>query len=44
LIGPKPSIIKPTLDKLFARKWKEGGIPAMWDEKATGRIAELLIK
>lgn len=43
LIGTNPSAIKPTLDKLFAGKWKEGGIPEMWDGKAAGRIVEILL-
>lgn len=36
LIGTNPSAIKPTLDKLFAGKWNEGGIQEMWDGKQRG--------
>jgi len=43
LIGTNPEAIKPTLDKLFAGKWKEGGIPELWDGRAAERIVEKLI-
>jgi UDP-N-acetylglucosamine 2-epimerase (non-hydrolysing) len=42
LIGTNPSAIKPTLDKLFAGKWKKGGIPPLWDGKAAKRIVKQL--
>lgn len=44
LIGTHPSAIKPTLDKLFANKWKIGKIPELWDGKAADRIIEFFIK
>lgn len=43
LIGTNPSNIKPVLDKLFAGKWKKGGIPELWDGKAAERIVEHII-
>lgn len=42
LIGTNPSNIKPALDKLFAGKWKKGGIPPLWDGKAAERIVNVL--
>ena len=42
LIGTNPSNIKPALDKLFAGKWKKGGIPKLWDGKAAERIVDVL--
>ena len=43
LIGTNPMAIKPALDKLFAGKWKKGGIPELWDGKAAERIVHCLI-
>jgi UDP-N-acetylglucosamine 2-epimerase (non-hydrolysing) len=43
LIGTNPAAIKPALDKLFAKKWKKGGIPDLWDGKAAERIVEHLL-
>jgi UDP-N-acetylglucosamine 2-epimerase (non-hydrolysing) len=42
LIGTNPSNIKPALDKLFAGKWKKGGILPLWNGKAAERIAKKL--
>lgn len=42
LIGTDPSKIGPTLDRLFAGDWKQGGIPNKWDGKAGERIVEEL--
>jgi UDP-N-acetylglucosamine 2-epimerase (non-hydrolysing) len=42
LIGTDPAALKPSLDKLFAGKWKQGGIPQKWDGKTGGRIVEVL--
>lgn len=42
LIGTDPAAIKPTLDKLFAGQWKQGGIPELWDGHAAERIVEFL--
>jgi len=44
LIGTNPEAIKPALDKLFAGKWKEGGVPELWDGKAAERIVKKLIE
>src|SRR5690554_4719148 len=38
LIGTNPEALRPTLEKLFAGNWKKGGIPELWDGKATERI------
>ena len=40
LIGTNPQAIKPALQKLFAGKWKKGGIPPLWDGKTAGRIVK----
>lgn len=42
LIGTDPSALKPSLDRLFAGKWKHGGIPEKWDGKTGARIVEVL--
>lgn len=42
LIGTDPAAIKPALEKLFAGKWKKGGIPELWDGKAAERIINCL--
>lgn len=44
LIGTNPDAIKPTLDLLFADKWKKGDIPELWDGNAAKRIIEVLVK
>jgi len=44
LLGVNPEAIKPALEKLFAGEWKEGGIPAMWDGKTSGRIVGHLVE
>lgn len=44
LIGTNPEAIKPAFDKLFAGKWKEGGVPELWDGNAAERIVEKLIE
>ena len=43
LIGTNPDHIKPALEKLFAGKWKKGGIPPLWDGHAAERIVKVLI-
>ena len=43
LIGVNPSAIAPTLNKLFNGSWKIGGIPELWDGKASKRIVKTLI-
>ena len=42
LIGTDPENLKPILDKLFAGKWKVGGIPEKWDGKTGKRIVSVL--
>ncbi len=42
LIGINPDNIKPALDKLFAGRWKKGGIPPLWDGHSAERIIEKL--
>lgn len=44
LIGTDSKAIKPALDKLFAEKWKKGGIPEKWDGKSAERIIKQLLK
>lgn len=44
LIGTDPSAIKPAMDKLFTGEWKKGGIPELWDGKASERIVDQLLK
>ncbi|SDX92907.1 UDP-N-acetylglucosamine 2-epimerase (non-hydrolysing) [Lutibacter oricola] len=43
LIGTNPKKIKPGLDKLFAGKWKKGGIPELWDGKTAERIIDEIL-
>jgi len=42
LVGTDPAKLKPTLDRLFAGTWKEGGVPALWDGKTGERIVGVL--
>ncbi len=42
LIGTDPNAIAPAMSKLFAGKWKKGGIPELWDGKTSERIVEIL--
>lgn len=44
LLGTNPKAIKPALDKLFNGNWKKGGIPELWDGKASERIVNHIIK
>jgi len=43
LLGTDPKAIKPVLDKLFRGQWKKGGIPELWDGKASERIVKVLL-
>ncbi len=38
LIGTNPAAIAPAFEKLFAGKWKKGGIPPLWDGHTAERI------
>jgi len=38
LIGTNPDNLQPALDRLFAGKWKKGGIPEKWDGRTGERI------
>ena len=42
LLGTDPDKLKPALDRLFAGKWKTGGIPEKWDGMTGERIVEVL--
>lgn len=42
LIGTDPAKLPPALDRLFAGKWKKGGIPDKWDGRTGARIVENL--
>lgn len=44
LIGTNPAAIKPAMQKLFAGKWKKGGIPELWDGHAAERIVETIVR
>ena len=43
LLGTDPKTIKPALDKLFNGNWKKGGIPELWDGKASERIVDHIL-
>jgi UDP-N-acetylglucosamine 2-epimerase (non-hydrolysing) len=42
LIGTNPAAVGPALDRLFAGKWKKGGVPENWDGKTGERIVTIL--
>lgn len=42
LIGTDPAALKPALDRLFAGRWKRGGIPEKWDGRTGERIVAIL--
>ena len=42
LLGTDPKTIAPAMGKLFAGKWKKGGIPELWDGKTAARIVGVL--
>jgi UDP-N-acetylglucosamine 2-epimerase (non-hydrolysing) len=44
LIGTEPAAIGPAMQRLFAGKWKKGGIPEKWDGRAGERIADILVR
>jgi len=42
LIGTDPSAIAPAFERLFQKRWKQGGIPEKWDGRAGERIVSIL--
>lgn len=42
LLGTDPAALAPALQRLFAGKWKKGGIPEKWDGRAGERIVAAL--
>lgn len=44
LIGTEMRALPPTLDRLFAGKWKRGAIPDKWDGRTGERVAAILEK
>ncbi|MEQ8314060.1 MAG: UDP-N-acetylglucosamine 2-epimerase (non-hydrolyzing) [Gammaproteobacteria bacterium] len=42
LVGTKAEDLAPYMEKLFAGKWKKGGIPELWDGNAGKRIVSHL--
>jgi UDP-N-acetylglucosamine 2-epimerase (non-hydrolysing) len=42
LIGTDPAALAPALDRLFAGKWKNGGVPEKWDGHSAERIVAAL--
>ena len=42
ILGTEPARVREALERLFAGKWKRGGIPEKWDGKAGERIVEAL--
>lgn len=42
LVGTDPAAIPPMLEKLFAGKWKIGGVPPLWDGQTGQRIVSAL--
>lgn len=44
LIGTEPQAIRAALNKLFDGKWKEGGVPELWDGNSAKRIVKHIIE
>lgn len=43
LLGTNPNATVPAMQKLFEGKWKKGGVPELWDGKASERIVDHLL-
>lgn len=43
LVGTDPENINLALKKLFSGGWKKGGIPELWDGKASERIVKVIL-
>ena len=43
LLGTDPAALGPAMELLFAGKWKQGGIPPLWDGHTAERIADALV-
>ena len=44
LVGTDPSHLAPYLQRLQSGKWKQGGVPPLWDGKTSPRIVAKLIE
>lgn len=44
LIGTNPQNLIPALHKLFAGKWKKGGVPELWDGRTAERIVNVIVE
>jgi UDP-N-acetylglucosamine 2-epimerase (non-hydrolysing) len=42
ILGTDPAALAPALDRLFAREWKTGAVPPLWDGKSGARIVDAL--
>ena len=43
LVGTNPNAIKPILESLLTKTWKQGNIPELWDGHAAQRIVNTII-
>ena len=43
LVGTRPENLRPYFEKLFNDNWKKGGIPPLWDGRASERIVDFLV-
>ncbi len=44
LLGTDPAAINPAMERLHEGKWKRGGVPEMWDGRASERIVDVLLQ